>query len=88
MSEMGEMFNALKKERQKKRAENRVASTATLVSRGIRFESHNDGIHLMVNGPDGYVDFWPSTGKWVCRATGRKGRGVKNLIAHINRSEA
>lgn len=38
--------------------------------------SNNGGIHLVI----GDFDFWPSTGLFKNRKTGKKGRGVFNLI--------
>lgn len=81
-SDMGEMFNALKKERQAKRADNRANSAEYLAQRGIPFVSKNDGAHLIVEGREGFIDFWPCTGKWHSRC-GKKGFSVRNLVAFI-----
>ena len=82
MSEMGEMFNDLKKIRQEKRADNRESSAAYLQERGIPFTSNNGGAHLIVEGRECFIDFWPGTGKWSCRS-GKKGFGVRNLVQYI-----
>lgn len=85
-SEMGEMFNALRKERQEKRAENRKASPELLVEAGIPFEVKNDGAHLIVAER---FDFWPGTGRFRSRTVeaGKtrhtEGRGVHNLIRMV-----
>lgn len=81
-SEMGEMFNALKKERQEKRADNRESSAEYLRQRGIPFVEKNMGAHLIVEGRECFIDFWPGTGKWHSRC-GKKGFGVRNLVAFI-----
>ena len=81
-SDMGEMFNALKKERQAKRADNREKSAEYLTERGIPFVVKNDGSHLIVEGAECFIDFWPGTGKWNSRC-GKKGFGVRNLVAFI-----
>lgn len=57
-------------------------SVAMLKERGIRFTTFNGGAHLIVMGSAGFIDFWPTTGKWHDRA-GQKGFGVESLIAHI-----
>ena len=50
-----------------------------LKDKGINFESKNGGAHLIVDGYECVIDFWPSTGKFIVR-TGPKGRGVFNMI--------
>lgn len=82
MSDMGDMFNDLKKVRQEKRADNRESSAEYLRQRGIPFVEKNLGAHLIVEGSAGFIDFWPGTGKWHSRC-GKKGFGVRNLVAFI-----
>lgn len=65
---------------------NRDRSTELLVSRGVKFESHNHGYHLVVEAAHGKIDFWPSTGRWLGRAQGA-GRGVKNLLMHLGQAQ-
>lgn len=81
-SDMGEMWNEVKKERQGKRASNRENSAEYLKQRGIPFISKNGGAHLIVEGKECFIDFWPGTGKWHSR-NGYKGFGVRNLMAYI-----
>lgn len=80
---MGDDFTAWNKFKQEKRASNREWSTALLVSKGIAFETKNVGAHLIVRSNSLVIDFWPGTGKWIDRQ-GPIGRGVKNLLKHIN----
>ena len=87
MSDMGEMFNDLKKIRQEKRADNRENSAEYLVQREIPFVSKNGGAHLIVEGRECPIDFWPGTGKWHSRC-GKKGFGVRNLVAFIGAPNA
>lgn len=82
MSDAGEVWNELRKERQVKRAKNRDQSADYLLQRGIQFTSHNGGAHLVVEGATGYIDFWPGTGRWHTR-DGRKGFGVRQLTTFI-----
>ena len=51
----------------------------------------NGGAHLIVN-PSGWgeifdppygIDYWPGTGKWIDRKSGRDGRGIKSLLEFI-----
>jgi hypothetical protein len=85
-SEMGEMFNEYKKARQEKRAQNRDSSAEYLTRRNIAFNSRNGGAHLIVHSVNGLVDFWPGTGLWQIRS-GRRGFGVKALVAFIEKSQ-
>ena len=71
-----------KKESQARRADNRDQSALLLTQAGIPFESKNHGAHLIVTCPHGMIDFWPGTGKWICRATGHESRGVHPLIRY------
>lgn len=70
----------------KKRASNREQSAEFLRVRGVQFESKNDGAHLIVQGKEEVIDFWPGTGYFKTRS-GSKGRGVRNLIKRCRRNE-
>lgn len=78
----GEYWRYVRELRRKKRASNRKNSSTLLVEAGIRFTTVNVGEHLIVEGPDCHIDFWPGSGKWAGR-NGIKGLGVFSLIAHI-----
>jgi hypothetical protein len=49
----------------------------------IMYESKNQGVHLIVEGNVGYIDFWPSTGKWKERDSLTEGFGARTLVHHI-----
>ncbi len=66
-----------------KRASNRENSAQLLLDAGIVFTTNNGGAHLIVEGKENFIDFWPGTGKWNSRC-GKKGFGVRNLIAFVN----
>lgn len=83
MSELGDTFRDLKEARQEKRASNREQSAQMLADKGIVFEEKNFGAHLIVEGNEGYIDFWPGTGRWICRATQKRGFGVRNLLKYL-----
>lgn len=84
MSDIGDDFNALRKQRQEKHRDNREASADYLTQRGIPFVSKNEGAHLIVEGNTCFIDFWPGTGRWNSR-DGIKGFGVRNLVAFIGK---
>ena len=53
----------------------------------IGFTVKNDGMHLIVEGPSGYVDVWPTTGKWICRGGQKQGFGLRELLLYITKGE-
>ncbi len=67
-----------------KTASNRRTSAEVLERRGVPFVSKNDGAHLIINNQ---IDFWPGTGLWIVRQSGKKGRGVFNLLAYLNKEK-
>lgn len=85
MSDIGEAFEGMAEASAVKRSKNRESSAELLRKRGIKFEEKNGGVHLIVEGRYGPIDFWPGTGKFIARGPqviGRvkTGRGVFNLI--------
>jgi hypothetical protein len=86
---MGDDFNALKKFKQEKRADNREHSAALLVQSGIKFEARNLDAHLIVQAGAKIVDFWPGTGLWIVRGeTTKRQRGVRHLIDFVRKQGA
>ena len=79
MGDMADVFNEWNKQKQEKRASNRAASAELLSNQGIQYTTKNGGAHLIVEGKDCFIDFWPGTGRWITR-TGTKGFGVRNLV--------
>ena len=84
MSEIGELFAAQRRLGQQRRANNRASSAERLAGAGVRFESKNDGAHLIVEATPKRIDFWPGTGLWIVRGDPRRRYGVQKLIRHIN----
>ena len=82
MSEAIQHFKDMRKVNQAARSESRESSAEYLLERGIQFTEHNGGAHLIVEGKDCFIDFWPGTGKWNSRC-GTKGFGVRNLVTFI-----
>lgn len=83
MSDIGEIYKALKNSNNEKRENNRENSTRILKEKGVAFEIKNYGNHLIVEGKESLIDFWPSTGKFITR-NGKTGRGVFNLLKLCN----
>jgi len=79
MSEIGDDFAFLKEQSKQKRKANRENSQDILIERGIKFTVKNEGAHLIVEGKESIIDFWPGTGKFITR-NGKTGRGVFTLI--------
>lgn len=84
MSDIGEDFQFMKELGKAKRAQNTCTSTKILTDRNITFESKNDGKHLVVFKNKFVVDFWPATGKFICRTTRHSARGVFTLLKYID----
>jgi len=83
MGDMGDIWNEQKEYGKKKRGDNRENAPTILFEHGIKFEAKNCGAHLIVEGKNCIIDFWPGTGKWILRKDTRNaGRGIFNLIKH------
>ena len=82
MGEMKEYFDALDQEIAKRKASQSLRSVLVLQAQGIKFTVLNqNGPHLRV----GAFDFWPSTGRFVHRATKRGGRTLEGLLDLIKK---
>ena len=73
----------LKEYSKAKKLTNKEKSTQLLKDDNIKFESKNNGIHLIVSYGNGKIDFYPSTGLWSVRGQNKKKRGVYPLIDFI-----
>lgn len=82
MGDVGEAFRAYRKSRAKKRQGNRDFAPEFLNQIGVKFESKNLGAHLIVQGLDSVIDFWPGTGKFYIRNKKKYSRGIENLIKY------
>lgn len=83
MGDMGEDFKALREHRKTKRQANKISSTEILTEKGIEFESKNFGEHLIIKDKKAILDFYPSTGLFIDRATKNKGRGIFKLLKKL-----
>lgn len=77
---LAEKFRARREESQARRERHRQMAPEMLRQAGFRFLERNDGAHLIV---EDRVDFWPGTGRWMVRTSGRVGYGIVNLIAFL-----
>lgn len=68
-----------------RKAQSRVTSPLMLKEAGIVFDQKSD-THFKVFGHGLVVDFWPGTGLWIDPKNNVRKRGVKPLIAYIQKS--
>ena len=80
-------FTPLSQKERAHKKERAKLAPLRLAEAGIGFDSRNEGQHLIVEGFDCYIDFWPSTERWATRF-GHKGRGIHNLINFVRGGEA
>lgn len=64
---------------------NKESNTKLLVDIKAKFESKNNGEHLIIESRYGYIDFWPSSGKWAFRVDGEKGQGFEYMAASLRK---
>jgi hypothetical protein len=79
MSEIGDMWIGLRDRNKVIKAQRVTDAITTLKKLGIAFERKNNDNHLVIEGVDCFIDFWPSTGNWAVRL-GKKGNGLNNLL--------
>lgn len=87
MGNVGDLYRDLKEDRRRKKLSNAANSLALLKLKQVPYRILNAlNWHLLI---DERIDFWPSTGKWRERQTGKQGRGVQNLIRffRLNKKE-
>ena len=60
---------------------------AALLKHDIGFTVKNNGNHLIVEGRSGFIDVWPTTGKWIDRMTATQGFGLRELVSFITKDE-
>lgn len=85
MPTMGDIFKQMRKTSQEKKAKNRKYSQQLLQTAQVPHKAHNHGAHLVIESTQGPIDFWPGTGLWIVRATRQRGRGVKKLLAFLEK---
>lgn len=87
MTDVGDQFKRSKRLSQEKRSNNRKLSALYLKRQNIRFKNKNNGAHLIVEGNEGLIAFWPGTGRWISREDNKVRHGVKYLVKYIKGNE-
>ncbi len=81
--------DAMRQRSTQRRANNRENGIKILTKDGFKFETLNAGAHLVIEIPEGKIDFWPGTGRYMTRfGAGVKGRGIFNLRRYIRTLES
>jgi hypothetical protein len=83
MNEVTELYKewrAVKKQQKATRAANALV---LLKGNNIVFTSVNNGVQLVVEGPVGFIDYWPTTSRWKCRQSGDTGFGITGLLGFL-----
>lgn len=81
--ELSEFYKSWGARKRKKKESNLSWSTDKLAKDGIVFDSKNGGAHLIISHNEKIYDFWPSTGKFLDRSSGKYGRGIRNLYKKL-----
>jgi hypothetical protein len=55
----------------------------TLKKNGLSFTINNDGTRYVITDDSKLIDFWPSSGRWICRTTKTNGHILQSLIKHL-----
>ena len=80
MSEIGELFKAIKSNQKQDRAFNLETALVVLDDLKIKYERFNSN-HFRI----GDIDFWATTGLFLNTKTRERGRGIANLLKKIAR---
>ncbi len=83
MGDMSDTFRAMKEHSKEKRESNRQHGLDEIRKTGIPFKLLNGGAHIQI----ATYDYWPGTGKFIDRKTGHKGRGIKNLLNNLSKTQ-
>ena len=87
MGDTGDDYKAMRDFSKERKAERVPTAIRKLQEAGINFDRRNGDQHLIVEGFDCFIDFWPSTDRWNARIGGVKGFGLSKLIAYIKGTE-
>lgn len=83
MGDEGDIWKDIRKERQQKRWANHHSSMAILRRNGVSYQLLDESTgHYRL----GDYDFWPTTGRFMNRRDGEKGRGVFNLMKELRKA--
>jgi hypothetical protein len=76
-------MNAPSTKKKSAAAQMRIQALKALSELSVMFSEHNGGAHLIVQGLNGFIDYWPGAGRWICRVSKKEGFGCENLIRYI-----
>lgn len=84
MGDMGELYRANQSRMKDVKARRRHEADVLLTGARIRYTKHNMGQHLIIEGPEDFVDFWPGTAKWRKRGGAQPTNfGVDSLMKYL-----
>ncbi len=86
MSDLGDIYRAVRDESRRRRARHRENAPSILNNHGIEFLYKNCGAHLIIidsHTRQSIADFWPGTGSWKMRDNYAGGRGIFGLITEL-----
>lgn len=82
MSEISEIFKALKINKQEKKLDNHTKSINILKEKNIPYKMLSS-THIRIEDS---FDFWPTTGLFINIKTKKRGRGIFKLLKEIKAS--
>ncbi len=77
MGDMVEIFKAMNEEKRLRRQLSLKWNMELVLKSGVSFVTKNDGFHLIL---EDHIDFWPSSGKFFDRETGKYGQGLNKVF--------
>ena len=80
MGGMGEIFNEITEQKKKRARKRKLSSSEILEGRSLVVKICNNGEHLIIEGLEGLIDFWPSTGRFITRDKKVSDWGVHKLL--------
>ncbi len=58
---------------------------ALLKRLGVVYTTNENGDHMMIDDKvHGRIDFWPTTGRWICTPAKRRSRGIASLLDFLS----
>lgn len=81
MGDMGDLYRDLRDHKKEKKLKNLEYAENILKN----YEYRKIDEYLFYIGPLAQFEFWPTTGLFRNRETGRKGRGINNLLLLIKK---
>ncbi len=56
-----------------------------LRNNNVHYQELNKGLHLVIDGLSGQIDYWPLLAKWKCRNSLTKGTSINDLITYAKK---